>query len=371
MLALVLGCVQNQEASRTQQVLELVREAASEMRMGWYSAAEYSESAPGRVDPHIPATCGNSDNGIVPDELLRAVALRACRIFGLDVAVNHQLDVSALDVQARLDVFDEHRRAGVELRGRVPVDNRMSSQAADEPDSAAALSDQEAARLAAQGYRLHVDDLKRFRLYDGDTFSPSIAYLAGVVSFLSEVTDGEDVDLGGILFEREAVWSPALPSPLDEGIRRMPDQRPGGLLDGRRFFDGAYEVRSRCRVALSCAGQPELLPLERFYPRRLEPPGIIASTRRAASTLLVEGMAWTYGATSVVSEYRLRFRQLRAGVERIHEGSPRSFLLFLPPEFDLAEPFTLELELGPGNYRFNGVRLGACAAVEGNSAEPR
>jgi hypothetical protein len=46
----------------------------------------------------------------------------------------------------------------------------------------------------AKGWRLHVADIGDFPCLDSDQFTPTLAFLVGVVEFLNEVTEGEDVD---------------------------------------------------------------------------------------------------------------------------------------------------------------------------------
>jgi hypothetical protein len=66
---------------------------------------------------------------------------------------------------------------------------------------------------------LHVADVAA---YGGslDRCTPLLAYLASVVRFLNDATHGEDVELGGVLFEREAVWTPRL-APRDGVLVRI------------------------------------------------------------------------------------------------------------------------------------------------------
>jgi hypothetical protein len=60
-------------------------------------------------------------------------------------------------------------------------------------------------------------------------------------------------------------------------------------------------------------------------------------------------------------EFRMHYRQTLDAREVVHEC--RSFVAFLPSAFDLARPFELELDLGPGRYCFYGgpARVGMAA----------
>lgn len=325
-LALVLV-----QETREERVLELVR--AFELRQPevfWYGSAhfEHAEPAAGegpRLVARTNALCGNRLCTPEPEEM-RALARELFTVFGLDA--------SGRAAVPALDGFDRAHGVGFVVRlGSI----RSADEKRDEP------SLDELAALRRGGLRVHVGSLDEYVSTEDDRFTPTLAYLGGLVGFLNEVTEGEDVELGGLLFEREATL--AWPEPgrfeLGPGVHWTPEGPPAPLPDARLLtfertsvvrvpFEGAAALQSTLGapsvLALSAVKAPDGVREERLFPAPAEHARVIQT--RPDGTRLV------------------------------HEA--RSLDVFLPDTFDLARPFVLELELGPGHYRLNAeLRLGA------------
>jgi hypothetical protein len=222
MIALVLAllCAQSPEPTREERVLELVER----IRPAWYTqygnARFQAQPAPlgdGTVFlPRFGVHCANSDDGTFDDGRARALARELFAIYGLETV----RDVPLHDGEraAVVDGIAYPSKLGFELRGQGV--SEMRGVARPEPDETA-LDARDHAWIAAQGFRLHVADVDDHRQVAGDGFTATLAYLAGLVHFLDAATAGEDVDLGGLLFEREGTWA----WPVDEAVAGCADAR--------------------------------------------------------------------------------------------------------------------------------------------------
>ncbi len=358
-LAFVLLLTQAPAATREERVLELLGGIDTP---GACASAHFRSVAPavGKarvIEPLDLSSCGNSDNGTFDDARARQLALELCALYDL-AAWRDQL-VSEGGRSVLLDGFDPVHKLGFKLRGRGNL--RTLGHALPEHD-ATALDEGELAWLGAQGIRVHVADVDLYHVYDGDEFTPLLAYLAGVVRFLNEATDGEDVEVGGLLFEREASW----PWRAGAGV-----VTPEGIAaSGGGGDDLELVVEQAGVVTFPCRGLPDfVVPAPRSF---MAPESdaessrtarmLSGSTRGAPSVLVVPAHASPPEGTRPWREplFTLRVRQRQGETELVHES--HSFTLFLPSAFDLARPFELELELGPGRYSFwKAARLGAAA----------
>lgn len=359
-LVLLLAVAQAGEPTRETQVLELLRglEQAGE---GHYPSACFALVEPAfgsgaAFEARAFIFCGNSDIGSFDDQEARGLVRRLGAIFGLELEPDVERRIG--DGRALLDGFDSAAGVGFELRGR----RGAAREAVEEPPEDT-LDEFEWRVLAGQGVRVHVDDARRFRDWDGVTFSGLVAYLSGVVAFLNEVTEGEDVELGGLRFEREARWQPA---ELDlRGVR----------ISGLSKLPSAHEFRveQAGKLLISCAGRTELLPAEDLAFGQ----GLAALSaeqrswsgeRRAGPSVLHLRLYAEPAESAEEVPYELpafvvKLRQTRAGTEHVVAGVPRQTTLFLPSAIDLGEPFTLELEVARGLYRIEGARLGVSATA--------
>lgn len=286
---------------------------------------------------------------------MRRAALRLCSIYGL-AAEPLRLGADG-ETSVVLDGLDPERKIGFDLRGFDDLD--WSSEALLE-ESSIALDEGELTWLDTQGFRVFVADVVRFRKLDGDQFTATLACLSGLVAFLNEVTEGEDVALGGFLFEREANWPLfAADRPLPDGVRRFSE-----------FHEHRLVVERPVKITIPCSGLLDFgPPVGRVFEEpaeqseREERVRFPSSTRGAPSVLnLCGGVLPLDGALGGHQpSFLLRIRQRLGEDELVHETD--RYTLFLPGSFDLAQPFELDLELSPGRYTFYGpARIGAAAA---------
>ncbi|MEQ1894938.1 MAG: hypothetical protein ABL998_20545, partial [Planctomycetota bacterium] len=273
------------------------------------------------------------------------LAARLCAAYGL--SVQRELELELPDVSATLDVVDPDRRIALELSGPSAMDFSFATRVQEE-EPARFLDEEERGRLRSEGWRLHCDELARHLNLDGEELGSRLAYLVGVVDFLNQVTDGEDVDLGGLLFERDATLQ----------------------------LEGAWRgnIGADRLLVLTSRGRPDFRPHAYGYSfSHAEASDWIGrlpgdSTRCAPSMLLVPLLRVEPDESMSSGHARLRFRQQIDGVTQVIEGSPGSSCLFLPSSCDLALPFTLEIEADEGTYSFQQpCRVGAAAS----SVRPR
>lgn len=341
--------------SREERVLALLQEVG---RSGSYRywGATFPEVEPRLgngpvVVPAISVFCGNTDTGTFDDVVARKIASECLRIYGFEVSSEHQLREP--ECRVRLDGVDIGAKVGFELVGRGCHEEFCEVQP-EEPE--VGLEPEDARWLAQQGYRLHVADVALYSGY-GDELTPTLAYVAGLVRFLNEATEGEDVLLDGLLFPRERAWELRMDELSSaEGVAVTRDQY--------NFF--SLRAAKPVTLRLHCRGAPDLNTrasrglLEAFghaRPSRGEP---LTTTRGAPAVLLLHGSVSSLELGGADPEFCLRLRQTVDGIERTLE-SP-GLALFATRDFDLLQPFELELELVPeGRYWFRDACIGAAA----------
>jgi hypothetical protein len=357
MLALVatFALLQGSGAEREARVLELVREIARD-GTGFLGSAHFarieSEFGAGPFfEARVTLLCGNSDQGSFDDEAARKLVRRLGALYGLRFEPEVVRQIGS--ARAVLDGFDAARGIGFELRGR----RGEGREALDElPENT--LDEFERRVLAGQGVRVHVDGARRFRNLDGCEFQGLLAYLAGVVAFLNEVTDGEDVELGGLGFVQEACFTPF---ELEAGSARL--LSPAPEFEGGRSF----RLAQRGTLRLPCRGRADLAPGEASVyltglTGRSDEERVWRGDRRAGpSSLVLEIYDMALEEGSLPPEWQLTWRQDQDGRALEVRAAPNSRLLFLPSEADPGAPFELELDLGPGQYRIDGARVGVSA----------
>ncbi len=355
LLALLLALAQTPAETREERVLALLQGLA---RPGNYGRAAFVAvtSPPGAgpvLVPEVVTLCANSDCGTFDDARARRLARELAEIFGLELVTDALLAEG--DRSVELDGLDRTGRIAFELRGR---GNFETFGAALPEPAEAALDPAEIVWLTSRGTRVHVADVETYRNCDGDEFTPTLAYLAGLTRFLNACTEGEDVELGGLLFEREATWGWPSSAALDP---------PSGIHAAGGGDVLTLVVERAGKLSIACRGTPDLdLPTPVFFGRapdseaRRRARSLSGSTRGAPSALVVPAQGYPLSGNGPEPEFVLRLRQQREGAEFVHEA--RSFTLFAPSAFDLAQPFELEFELAPGRYTFWGpARLGAAA----------
>jgi len=362
-LLLVVALAQADAPSRAERVLQLLSEV-SQSRSGYYADTIFETvkpplgSGPVLVPRVALVMCADRDHFALEDERARQLGRELFAIYGLAPEADHREAEGAHAVV--VDGLDTVAGLGFELRGRLrpPTEDALAGRTdwweeVEPEEPALALDADEYAWLGACGIRLHVADIEAYR-GSLERFTPMLAYLASLVRFLNDVTAGEDVELGGLLFEREAVWEPRFVA--RDGVRIESGSGAGIEL----------VVERATTLTLACRGLADLQPApERdtwgFYEtpdetlRRRD----FRATRGAPSALYLKGGAVADIPGGPRPDFRLRFRQRVDGssVERESHGAP----LFLPSAVELTEPFELELELAPGRYVVGAIHLGTAA----------
>jgi len=344
---LLLHCLPSFD-SREERVLELLRNLELEEGSWRYHGADFVPWSKGKHEQLVPRfflLCG-TDSTEIDDDRFRDLAVDVLRIYGL----RPDLNVAWSDEHgsARLDAYDPDRHLGFELRGRGDGD-AFTEPSEDVRDF---LDDEEVERVRATGHRLYVADMRAYR-DDEDGFTPALAFLGGLIRFLNDNTDGDDVNLGGLLFEREASWRWTIP-PV-----------PGLSVAGHAFHESSTVLIAERAVTVSipCGGLTDFGPPKEHQLPGFGPPltALRSSTRGAPSVVATKFSVSALAEDDPRPEFLVRYRQMLDGEELVHEclSSPA----FLPSDFDLARPFVLELERSPGRYWFHGgpARIGAAA----------
>ncbi|MBK8172727.1 MAG: hypothetical protein IPK60_20650 [Sandaracinaceae bacterium] len=298
------------------------------------------------VVPSIPISCGNSHGGTFDGERARDLAASVFEIYGL--APERKQSTDSFGVRATLDGYDGSARVGFELRG-LPSEAMMDAASRPEaPDDA--LDDNDSIALHYLGLRVHVADLNCYPLMDGDQFTPTLAYLAGLVEFLNDVTGGENVDLSAITMRRAQSF--VLPA-ADELVL------PEGVTARR---DGLF---LRVEVSRLATVRLDFLPIRACtngeLRNRLSEPAWLDEPRatRGAPTVVAMSAHYFEHSNGAGDGTSLGSRLLQPGVD----GEPevdvrvRGTILFAPSRFDATRAFSVELELSPGTHVFNDTTL--------------
>jgi len=281
-----------------------------------------------QVLPQIPISCGNSRLGVFDAAQARKMARELFAVYRLDAKADVPLREAG--VETMLDGYDAGRRVGFKLRGRTPPTQTLGDEAMPE-EARADLADEELVALQKAGFRVHVADLKDYPLMDGDQYTPALAWLASVVAFLDEVTDGRDVALDAVLWQRQQRF-PLGPLPAAKGVS-VQDR------DGMRVVEVAETVT--WTLPIDGSGCEERTGTEvrawKWEAREQPIPTAGQPTRVTVSI---------YADLKTCS---LRITQkIGAGPAIDVEAAGMSVLM--PSAFDGGKPFSVVLKLGPGTY---------------------
>jgi hypothetical protein len=265
------------------------------------------------VLPSIPIMFGNSVSGLFDAERARKLAAELFVAYGLRPLSDHRVG----DVGASLDVYDPVSRVGVELRGPVPEEKPWYAEVGEV--APVRLDDEEHARLARDGVRVQCVELESFYVADGDRATCMLAYLAGIVAFLNEVTTGPDIDLTAILDKQQLR--------IDRGPGTSAEESVPDLLqpDAARTITYAIDPGR---------GYERAIRSDRRGPVAWEPPLLVPAP---GSPLLLELRAAYGKALTVEQEGEPPLRVEAAGT-----------LCFLPPRFDPRRPYRVTLHLSSG-----------------------
>lgn len=330
---------------REERIVDLLRRAARPegWETGhWYARSTFERLAGGpdhAIVARIPIRCGNSRMGVFDASRARQLAREVFVIYGLAPRVDEEL--SSAHGRAVLDGYDVERRVGFELRG-IGARTRDPLATAEIEAPELALDDSELRALEAQGARIHVADVENYPLMDGDQLTPTLAYLAGIVAFLDEVTDGEDVNLSAILLQ---------------GAQRFPlhvvaSELPPGVTATRNGSLTELVVRERATLHFELGGEHGAQPLHGREMRTHHDPAVPLArplpTRGAPSVLLLNGShgIGPFALEEGESQVTMRLLQTTAGIDVHAPGT----ILFASSAFDATSPFVVELELAPGTH---------------------
>jgi len=291
--------------------------------------------------PRIPISFGNSSMGLFDAGSARRLAGGIFRAYGLELETGVEFD-DAL-VHARLDGADHVRKLGFKLSG-LAGNREMHDSGRSEPASTA-LDTVERAALEQGGWKLHVADMKNYPLMDGDQFTPTLAYLAGVIEFLNSVTDGPDVDLRPVLMGvRQGFPVPALRTLGLEGVTRAGDGDEFALSRGQTITLH-FNSPGSPSPSLHERGRGWYEPLSGDLGRG----GPLSTVGRISVLQLPVQLGW-YAPGAKPEPLHGTLKQPReAGLAPLVIET-RSELVFTPSSFDAARPFELTLELQPGKY---------------------
>ena len=274
----------------------------------------------------------------------------ACELFaayGLDAQRDYTFSTGSIEVA--LDGYDEELEVGFKLLGKVAP--RSVARAAAEPP-ATDLTRVELVRLERGGVRLDTADADAYRGSFLDGCTPTLAYLAGTVAFLNEVTSGPDIDLRAVLaegvqrfpitgLEGAIDWQPAVDDTWQQLFgKRDPPVEDVPRADPRRMCfrvttSERWEVHfahDRGELLVRHAERlPEWKPLGKPFatrvPTRLD---VVLTPRRASRTI--------------------RVTQERADGSQL-ECTASGASVLLPSSFDAARPFKVGLELERGEFK--------------------
>ncbi len=348
-----------QEPSREERFLDPVRELERVTHPRWYGRSDFRVSAAdatGRTErwvPHTPISCGNSMEGNLDSAVAARSGRELCRVW---------------EVEANQDAVAEPGVAVVALDGVEPL---TQIGFVLQTRSAVRLEDQDSrvGHLIGVGWKLFVANVREFPLMDGDQFTPTIAFLGGLADHLNRETAGDDVDPSGLLFARSFYHrlpdmefihgSVAGPAPWAGSLYRMRLDEPALVRLSFPSSDLAFPDRSAARGDASSSLSEQTLE------RLATPMDSPTSTQGAPSVLcfeasrLVRDPSLPYGEQYPAKPFaRLRVLQTNAAGERM-SCEATSVRIFLPSGFDLALPFTVELDLDAGEHAIEAaVRVG-------------
>jgi hypothetical protein len=312
--------------------------------------------------PQIPIMFGNSYTGLFDAGAARRLAGELFGAYGVEVELGVQLDTPTL--KARLDGANATRQIAFRLRDG--TEELLGGESvAPEPPSIE-LSDAERAELERGGWKLHVASAELYPEMDGDQFTPTVAYLAGVLEFLNAVTEGPDLDPRALLLGERLHFA----TPNVEELALGKRQSRGEWQEQLHPDDFTLTERRELRFVFGGPNSPlpKAEPRDRSFRFRDTPqPPAFDPKKRVASLSVLEAPvreARTGVNPSAPQREKMRVRLVQRRADR---PSPivveaRSALLFVPQSFDPTQPFELELDLPPGEYLLsNGLEVSVLA----------
>ncbi|MBP8299615.1 MAG: hypothetical protein KA020_04565 [Planctomycetes bacterium] len=225
-----------QERSRAEAVLTILNSVAARSSTFLGSARfvrEKDRQGHTVIVPHIPISFGNSYNGVFDAGRARQITRDLFLAYGLKPEIGWK--ASAEGVEATLDVYDVALQVGTKLRGNTATAQGVIATAeAEAPTNG--LDDEEIGKLGKRGLRVHCADLDAYPLMDGDQVTPTLAYLAGIVAFLDEVTQGPPMGIADVL-ANERLQLP-MPRPTSQKVLNI----EGDVLTADRQTELVFDV---------------------------------------------------------------------------------------------------------------------------------
>jgi hypothetical protein len=281
-----------------------------------------------QVLPHIPISCGNSRMGVFDATRARRLARELFAVYRLDAKAD--VPVREPGVEAVLDGYAAGRKVGFELRGIAPPTPGMEAEALLE-DAGAGLDDGELAKLRQAGIRVHIADLKNYPLMDLDQYTPTLAWLASVVAFLDEVTDGRGVPLDAVLWQRRQRF-PLGPLPEAKGVAQQ-------VSNGYLVLEVAASTTLTATVDGSgCEESPDAQSRTGKWVAREQPVATAGQITRV-----------TLGIGTSAKGTSLRITQELGDGPTVDVQAYGASVL-MPSTFDGGKPFTIVLKLEPGTF---------------------
>jgi hypothetical protein len=187
---------------------------------------------------------------------------------------------------------------------------------------------------------LDVDE-KQLPIMDGDTFTPLAAVAVEAVARLNAASDGEDVDLSLLATGSMDVW------PLPKAREVAGREDPTVVAGGAARFESAKQLRFECRPDAPAVGAAK-------RGRTYERDGALRPTAGRVALLFVPIHPTSDLAGTGTPTFSIRVVQ--GGVT----ATATSAMVWLPSSFDARQPFTVEVDFGPGAWTF-GEQLLATA----------
>ncbi|MBK7874577.1 MAG: hypothetical protein IPJ77_02300 [Planctomycetes bacterium] len=334
-------------------------------------SANPNPSTPGAVDHALyrGVGFGTGMSHVFDRGEARRLARELFGAYGFELEPGTRVDSDV--VHGRLDGANLVHKVGFDLVDRVPGILGDAGEVVAPEEPADALDDGELARLRTEGWRLHVVTTTRYSRDDAHDLTPLLAYALGLIEFLNAIDDGPDLDVRGLFFESAITHT----LPLFAKLPWPEGKVPACQYSAQGGYD--YTLKEPAKLVLrfpadatktarsSHAEVWEDLLEPRTKARAADASGDLDATRAARPT---SGLGTLHGLRlpfepafpSPASAHSRAAMRARIVQERAAPAAPlvieaHAGFVFLGSEFDAAQPFRVEFELGPGDYRFDAA----------------
>jgi len=320
---------------------EMKRDATSS---SWFSLARFVRNpadeerlgAP-QWEARVPITYGNSVNGIFDVSLARKRAVQAFAAYGIEIERNVQIQGDG--ISATVDGL--HRESGLGFELRDPTElvidfaGGPTVDYSKQYDASIFLDDDEIAKLRVAGWPIHVSGPKH--RFDGDEFTPGMAYLASIIEYLDRETDGPNFDIETVLFPARQIVT----------VKPRFEPAPAAVTEADEWIQ--FKAAASNRVVLDVApGAIEKVEIEQIDPSDTYLRKVTRSaTESIASTLGRPTIVYVGLGTGAVTKRRLTQDRGESDSPIVLESMEPWFLL--PSTFDAAKPFRIEMQIKAGD----------------------